>query len=517
MLKKITSLAFLIATYSLPIFGQFNLLKDINPGTSSGVSINVKPVLHGTKLYFSATDEGFSDALWQTDGTTIGTKNVVPVSTATDIDFLCSAGFKLYFAGFEGGPAIFVANNTPAGALKIRNFDNGKPFDLVALSANNKAIFGIENFNGIATELWVTNGTAAGTTKLGDHKLANGYMHYFRYKNLTLITEQSTNFNQSPAILTDGTTAGTQKVIDYLTPLVGPIYELQSVVAMDKYLFFTTKIETDPGFFGNKEYVTDGTVAGTKEISVFGNLRDVKNIGGKYILVGDNEVGVCDSLSKVYSSLSVTPSYWTEPSLHKKKVYFHGEDDKVYVTNGTAAGTTSILSLPNGSLGYDPFLFTKDDVLYLTYENAGNTTLKSINLTNNQATDFVDLGVSGFSLEQPFVAEVNNALIFARRTTDEGYEAWRFGNTSIATHEIVTEDLEISPNPAVDFVTFNNAQTFDNEAVLRIYSIEGSLLHSEKIAPKNQVQCSIQNLPKGILIFEILEIDKVFRGKVVKN
>jgi hypothetical protein len=517
MLKKITLLILFFSIYSLPIFAQFDLLKDINVGTGSGVPLNVKPVLHGGKLYFAGHENGYTSTLWQTNGTTAGTKNVVESTTASAVDYLCSAGFKLYFAGFSGGPAIFVTNNTVAGAAKIKNFDNGDPFDIVALSNNSKAIFGIENFNGIATELWVTNGTSAGTTKLGDFKLANGFMHYFRYKNLTLITEQSTNFTQSPALLTDGTVAGTQKVIDYLTPLVGPIYELQSVVAADDYLFFTTKIETDPGFFGNKQYVTDGTVAGTKEIDVFGNLREVKNIGGKYVLIGDYETGVCDSITKVYTSLNVTPSYWTEPILHKKKVYLHGDDDKIYATNGTLAGTTSILSLPSGSLGYDPFLFAKGDSLYLTYNNNGIATLKTVNLTNNQAADFVDFGVSGFQQENPFVAAVNNVLIFARQTANEGFETWRFGTFTSANKEVLVGKLAISPNPVADFVEFSSLETLDAMAVLRVYSMDGQLLKTEKVGGQNNVRCDLNDLPLGVLVFELVDDTRVLVGKVVKH
>jgi Secretion system C-terminal sorting domain len=517
MLKKITALVLLISSYSMPIFAQFNLLKDINTGSGSGVPLNIKPVLHGGKLYFAGHENGYTSVLWQTNGTTLGTKNVVSSDVATNVDYLCSAGFKLFFAGFSGGPAIFVANNTAAGAVKIMNFDTGKPFDLISLGSGNKAIFGIESFNFSDTELWVTNGTATGTIKLGDYDLANGFMHYFRYKNLTLITEQSTNVNQSPALLTDGTVAGTQKVIDYLTPLVGPIYELQSVVAADNFLFFTTQIELSPGSFSNKEWVTDGTVAGTKEIDVFGNINEVKNVGGKYVLIGNNQTIVCDSITKAYSSLGVTPSPWTKPILHKKKVYFHGDDDKIYVSNGTLAGTSAILTLPIGSLGYDPFLFAKGDSLYLTYNNNGIATLKTINLTNNQSADFVDFGVSGFQQENPFVAAVNNVLIFARQTVDEGFETWKFGTFTSSNKELLVQNMEISPNPAIEFVEINNTQVFDNESVLRIYSLDGQLLKTENIGGKNKVQTNIELLPSGILIFEIVERNKLFKGKVVKK
>jgi trimeric autotransporter adhesin len=517
MTKKITTLLFLLITFSYSIFAQFTLLKDINTGNGAGVAINSKPVLHGGKLYFVGHENGYTRSLWQTNGTALGTKNIVPSTTATDVDYLCSSAFKFYFAGFSDGPAVFVANNSAEGATKLKNFDNGKPFDIVPLATNSKAIFGIENFNGIATELWTTNGTAAGTTKLGDYKLANGFMHYFRYKNLVLITEQSTNTNQSPALLTDGTVAGTKKVIDVLTPLVGPIYELQSVVAADDYLFFTIKYEVSPGSFSNKEYVSDGTVAGTKEINVFGNIREVKNVGGKYVLIGENETGVCDSTSKVYTGLGVTPSYWTTPILHKKKVYFHGDDSKIYVSNGTSAGTTAILTLPNGSIGYDPFMYAYGDFLYLNYANAGFSTLKQVNLTNNQSTDFVDFGISGFQLTQPFVSGVNSVLLFARQTTDDGFEIWRFGTPPIvATQEIKVENLIVSPNPTSDFIDLNNEEPFGLEAILTIYSIDGRILKKEQLGGKNKVRCELSGLPMGILLVEIVENGKISQGKIVR-
>jgi hypothetical protein len=54
-------------------------------------------------------------------------------------------------------------------------------------------------------------------------------------------------------------------------------------------------------------------------------------------------------------------------------------------------------------------------------------------------------------------------------------------------------------------------------AVLRVYSMDGQLLKTEKVGGQNNVRCDLNDLPLGVLVFELVDDTRVLVGKVVKH
>jgi ELWxxDGT repeat protein len=133
-----------------------------------GVGYFIEKMAMGTdKLYFSLFED--DEDLWVSDGTTAGTVKVADMITITE---LIVAGNKVYFVSqlkpnideYE----IYVSDGTAAGTKKITNLhvtSSSQPIGLKAF--NGKAVFAASN-DATGREIWITDGTEAGTTLLKD-------------------------------------------------------------------------------------------------------------------------------------------------------------------------------------------------------------------------------------------------------------------------------------------------------------------------------------------------------------
>ena len=168
------------------------MLKDINPGTASGfvstvlggggIVSSLRPA--GNKMIFVADDGTTGEELWATDGTSAGTvlvKDINPGATGSQLSFFGSFGNKQLFRAFDGahltandgahGAELWVTDGTTAGTVLVADinpalFLSSSPGNITDLG-NGKAVFGAQ-LGSAGRELWVTDGTAAGTSLLKD-------------------------------------------------------------------------------------------------------------------------------------------------------------------------------------------------------------------------------------------------------------------------------------------------------------------------------------------------------------
>jgi len=177
-----------------------SLVKDINPGAvSSGIN---GFVIMGSKLYFTATTASHGSELWFTDGTTAGTLLVKDINTKKASTLVSVTGptqgsspkgltvwsNKLYFSADNGtnGNELWVSDGTAAGTTMIKDINatgNSDPKcfsgyavkGLVNGVSVNKVYLAFAANDGVnGEELWRTDGTAAGTVLLKDLKAGSG-------------------------------------------------------------------------------------------------------------------------------------------------------------------------------------------------------------------------------------------------------------------------------------------------------------------------------------------------------
>ncbi|WP_153800134.1 ELWxxDGT repeat protein [Foetidibacter luteolus] len=168
-----------------------NLLKDINPdGESSMPYLLFPPVING-KFFFTATDADHGAELWCSDGTAAGTtllKDINPGTQSSDAFVL--PNFSSFFQD-QQHQTLF----------------NGKMFIQATTAANGQ-------------ELWITDGTSAGTVLVKDINPGTedgmSSLSYFYTKSGLYFSATNGTTGVEPW-KSDGTSAGTQIVKDIHT------------------------------------------------------------------------------------------------------------------------------------------------------------------------------------------------------------------------------------------------------------------------------------------------------------
>ena len=250
-------------------------VKDINPGSgSSGIQDVTK---FGTgKALFSANDGTHGYELWVSDGTTASlVQDINPGSSASNPKYITDLGTgKAVFSANDGthGTELWVTNGTAAGTLLVKDIFPGisshssNPTDITALG-NGRALFSANDrtsgiFHGY--ELWVTNGTAAGTYMLKDINPGTGSSHP---KNITALGNGKALFSANDGThgyelwVTDGTANGTYLVKDINSGSGNSNPRYITSLGNGSALF-----DASDGTHGYQLWMTDGTAAGTSVI-----------------------------------------------------------------------------------------------------------------------------------------------------------------------------------------------------------------------------------------------------------
>lgn len=254
------------------------------------------PVLSDT-LYFR---NGPSGAVWRTDGTPEGTRQIetrpgAPPPELTAALVAAGDGAQVYGAVSMGGKVYYYQPKTDSTTIELWRSDGsdaelvantGFPAVLMALmplvpAGERVYFFGVDAQHGV--ELWASDGTAAGTRRLTDISAAKSTM---------------------PTLP-------------------------QSLTAVDGRLFFTA----DDGTHGRELWVSDGTPDRTRMV--------------KDIRVGEGETssGICGG-----DELSGTRMY-----AYDGRIFFSADDGahgcELWVSDGSAAGTSMVQDIRPGAEG----------------------------------------------------------------------------------------------------------------------------------------------------------------------
>jgi ELWxxDGT repeat protein len=326
----------------------------------------------GGKLLIQGLDTSLQWGLWVTDGTSAGTSELTTAGGGSSPD-LTVLGNK---ALFEGGDNLWVTDGTSAGTSELNvagAFSDGLFRDSVTPDfaiLGNKAIFAGKDANGDGN-LWTTNGTAAGTREL----MATGASSFGLFDSSVLhpsftilgtkalfIGANATN--QSGLWVTDGTSGGTSELAggNLFQFVINPHF----TVLGSKMLFMGTDAN-----FHDHLWVTNGTAAGTSELMVAGagslglltgdDTYDTNfiTLGTKVLFEGEDASGheglwVTDGTAAGTNELTVAGA-WSgglfnsnDPdfTIFGGKVLFLGSDasghPNLWVTDGTSAGTSEV-------------------------------------------------------------------------------------------------------------------------------------------------------------------------------
>jgi ELWxxDGT repeat protein len=241
------------------------LVKAINP---TGAAHIANMSVYGDKLYFSAHDgtgSSSSNAPWVSDGTAAGTiklKDIVALYGSNSREFTLYNG-KVYFNATDNasGSQLWVTDGTPAGTLKVTNINpTGNGLNPSSFILFNSKLFFMGIDKGAFFQLWSTDGTEAGTKLVKTDYTLRTYSGFLPnsmavMNNKLYMSGYDSLTKTSQLWVSDGTKAGTTKVTNFahgLSP--ARLYSFQNKLIMTGNDTITHAVEL---------FVSDGTAAGT--------------------------------------------------------------------------------------------------------------------------------------------------------------------------------------------------------------------------------------------------------------
>lgn len=282
--------------------------------------------------YSDGSEPAYDTRIWSTDGTAADTSVLGGTAypgggapTANGTVFLADG---LYVTdGTVGGERLLKADiPCPVTGLPAEGFASVQ--GIAGLAGH--AVFGatkagFDSGSRDLNQLWVTDGTTAGTqlvTRLPDRSLLGGseapisQMVTFGGRVLFSYNDGSgTDLND--LWVTDGTAAGTVELPSTADPTIGPG---KATIAGGRYVFASRALGL---------VVTDGTPGGTAVIQPrvegaggFAPIPSMASLGGEAVFAASSDAGP----------------------------HGDGTPNEIWITDGTAAGTKPIITLP-GTIG----------------------------------------------------------------------------------------------------------------------------------------------------------------------
>ncbi|MFZ1677583.1 MAG: T9SS type A sorting domain-containing protein [Saprospiraceae bacterium] len=437
---------------------SLELLKDIWPGTFSSFPSELTK-LHD-KILFFASDSVSGAELWVTDGTSDNTKMLADINPGPADSYTTSLipfDDKLFFvAEIEDSRYMMVTDGEMVDTIaKLDENDHGFPFTPRDWVAGDSLMYYITMEYG--EEIWVSNGTAAGTFSLKRFGTCN---QLTVVNNRAYFTAISDELNELELWTSDGTIEGTHLVEDLGS---GYSSDPKDLIAYKDWLVFSAKTD----FEGREMFRSDGN--GASQIMDFnpGGGNTIYHAGfAEYngLLFFNGRKG--NTGSELYSTPANNPSpdlikdirpgtensFPSELTSIHDKLYFQAYTDEngmeLWVTDGTKDGTKLAADILSGELSSTPTNMT----------SAGKN------------------------------------LFFIAETEKNGRQIWMLKDefmVSVIESEPKQEIL-LYPQPATDQVTIKS-----NEDIMyvEVYDLNGKWIRKKKA---NSNTFSIADLPGGI-------------------
>jgi ELWxxDGT repeat protein len=266
--------------------------------------------LRGLTLFKAEKNPEGVPALWRSDGTASGTF----VLTSPEVNpFVGSggapvaAGGRVFFAAYSGesGQELWATDGTLAGTRQVADLQPGPVGgDLRGLVALGSQVLFHVSTPGAGDELWISDGTAGGTRMVRDLTPVNDEgTHPKDFVVRGTEAFFSTEGALDPRVIwrTDGTAAGTVPYLDGSN--LPEVTSVSPLAAIGPKLFFLAHLSPYGAL-----YVREGAAGAARRLADFG-VEDWEV--GERLIVGD-------------------------------RLYFLGGGRRLWVSDGTAAGTRRV-------------------------------------------------------------------------------------------------------------------------------------------------------------------------------
>ncbi len=411
------------------------LLKDIRAGAAgSNPEILGNLIVAGApdngRVLFLADDGTNGAELWVTDGTAAGTVLFKDINTGAAGSFAsawAAVGAHAVFAATDAanGRELWVSDGTAAGTALLLDVNAGgagaDPTFLGYLVAGGvadatRALF-VLNDGSHGREIWVTDGTAAGTTLFKDINPGAGTSSPTPWTavNGRAVFTANDGSHGRELWVSDGTAAGTVLLLNSAPgvagsnpTLVGPL--LSAGVPSTTQLLF----RLDDLTHGDELWVTDGTQAGT-------------------VLFKDINAGAGGSDAGDWAAVGARAVFAASDAAAGRELW---------VSDGTAAGTALLLDIRPGATGSDPDLLGRlivggaadaGKLLFLADDGSNGAELWVTDGTAAGTVQFKDINPGAGGSQASAWTTVNGRAVFVADDGSHGAELWVSDGTAAGT------------------------------------------------------------------------------------
>ena len=418
--------------------GGTEMIKNIaidNPSSLYGPLDEIARFAHSNgQLFFGVRNTSVNIySLYKTDGTDAGTGQLNAYGSTINplpTDAVNTNGFIYFsFTDIANGTELWKSDGTAAGTSILKDIYPGPANSTPSRMFNLDGVVYFAANNGIAgEELWKTDGTATGTVLVkdifpGNNNTDSRLGHFVKYKGQLFFTANNGSVGNE-LWKTDGTEAGTILVKDIFTGtssgLVGGESRFHNYfTVMGDELFFTAIASTAQG---TELWKTDGTEVGTVLVK---DIVGTNNQGSspRYITVMGNELFfAADDLG-------------------------NGTNYELWKSDGTAIGTNRVKDINSGN---DPswpnnFIALNNNLYFSAYEpgtgyelwksdgtEAGTQLVKDIDPGNSSGMQSGQV-INNTTVPEKNIIEANGILYFPGVTAATGRELWQSDGTTAGT------------------------------------------------------------------------------------
>ncbi len=311
------------------------MLKDFTPNGNSDIYI-FKANLDN--LVFSVKDEEGKGSLWATDGTKAGTvllaAVIVQVAYApqpNQQEYRAHKG-KIIFSGDDGvhGSEPWITDGTPEGTFMIQDLGvDGGSNPWFFSQAGEGFVFVTSNNVGFKSVIWSTDGSKNSCTRIYQGDQVSQIID-IGLDGIPLVinsySDPITNTGYTLLSVTDGTLEGTIPVLGQDKTLTG--FPVNFTRIKDEVYFNLSNS------WNNVLYVTDGTEKGTEKLL-------------------ETNAGIVDVVN------------WND------KLFYHGNSDGNFISDGTKDGTFEINELTNEPVYFEEYFIMGDKLYFGDYADEG--------------------------------------------------------------------------------------------------------------------------------------------------
>lgn len=450
------------------------MLKDINPGSGNGCNVSTVHLDNdftnffrpgaGGKLYFVASASPGDNEVWITDGTETGTtvlKDLTPGTSGSSPSYFKNLNNYTFFTAWvNNASAMYRTDGTAAGTIALAPINLRFRDEIVM---NNKLYFCADS-TGIGAELWVTDGTPAGTRRVKDLYTGSGNgnpMYFAQLGNQILFNADSADTGRELWI-SDGTAQGTRMLKDINlgdNEQGNPTY----LTVFQNKIFFSARDTA-----GEELWVSDGTRAGTQQ------FKNLNVIAGQ----GANVFGLVVFNNHLWFAAS-TPAFI----------------QSLWKSDGNPAGTVSL-----NRYTYGVHLPVGDRMYFCsrTPPTVGNYIWFTDGNTLTQIPYYIGPGQGSYA--SPFytyeLKAVGNELFATSEfATQVGYELSKVV-TVTSTASVLTDepDLIVYPNPVQDWLFVKTNDRIGKEETAVVLDMMGR----EIIATNGTEKVDVRSLAPGM-------------------